>query len=120
MSQENVEIVRRSLEAFKRDGVEAMLPVFGEDVVCEESPRWPDRKTYHGHDGVRQAWEKVCDAFDRCVPGARGLHRCRRPRRRVHPCRRTHPKERSADRCSDRLPVRDARVVREAMRRKQD
>ena len=40
------------------------MDYYDEAVVTEESPRWPDRKTYHGHDGVRQAWEKLCDAFE--------------------------------------------------------
>jgi ketosteroid isomerase-like protein len=64
LSRENVKIIRRAFDVFKRGGIEAAMDYYDEAVVTEESPRWPDRKTYHGHDGVRQAWEKLCDAFE--------------------------------------------------------
>jgi ketosteroid isomerase-like protein len=53
MSQENVEIVRRSLEAFERGGPDAMLELFSDDVVIYRAD--PDGATFDGKAGFRDA-----------------------------------------------------------------
>jgi ketosteroid isomerase-like protein len=56
MSQENVEVVRRMLDAFNRDDVEAVIAAF--DARCEinEPLEMPDSPAagFRGHDGIRQ------------------------------------------------------------------
>jgi ketosteroid isomerase-like protein len=56
MSQENVEIVRRALDAFNRDDVDVVIAAFDERCEIEEPPEMPDSPTvgYRGHDGVRE------------------------------------------------------------------
>jgi ketosteroid isomerase-like protein len=53
MSEENVEVVRRSFEAFQRGGPEAMLDLFSNDVITYRAD--PDRATFNGRAGFRDA-----------------------------------------------------------------
>jgi ketosteroid isomerase-like protein len=53
MSQENVEIVRRSFEAFQRGGPDAMLDLFSDDVITYRAD--PDGATFDGKAGFRDA-----------------------------------------------------------------
>jgi ketosteroid isomerase-like protein len=50
MSQENVEVVRASLEAAQRGEVETALAYYSEDVVWFNRP--PEAGPYHGREGV--------------------------------------------------------------------
>ena len=56
MSDENVEIVRRLLDAFNRNDVRGVIAEF--DAACEldEPPEMPDRPAqgFRGHDGIRE------------------------------------------------------------------
>ena len=52
MSQANVEPVRRAWRDFREGGVEATLPYYAEDCVCEDLPGLPDRAVYRGRQGV--------------------------------------------------------------------
>ena len=53
MSVEDVEIVRRSFEAFQRGGPEAMLGLFSDDVITYRAE--PDGATFEGKAGFRDA-----------------------------------------------------------------
>jgi ketosteroid isomerase-like protein len=53
MSQENVEVVRRSFEAFQRGGPDAMLDLFSDDVITYRAE--PDGATFDGKAGFRDA-----------------------------------------------------------------
>ena len=53
MSQENVEVVRRSFEAFQRGGPDAMLGLFSDDVITYRAD--PDGATFDGKAGFRDA-----------------------------------------------------------------
>jgi ketosteroid isomerase-like protein len=53
MSQENLEIVRRSFEAFQRGGPDAMLDLFSDDVITYRAD--PDGATFDGKAGFRDA-----------------------------------------------------------------
>ena len=57
MSEENVEIVERLLEAFNRGDEEAVIAAFDEGCELDEPPEMPDRPRsgFRGHEGVR-AW----------------------------------------------------------------
>jgi ketosteroid isomerase-like protein len=65
MSQENVELIRRGLEAFNSEDMERILafvdPDFETEVSGELSAE-PD--TYRGHDGIRRYFESFRDAMD--------------------------------------------------------
>lgn len=57
MSQENLEIVRRSLDAFSRGDLDAVLADQAADFVFEPSGRFVDtQRTYRGPDGFTQFW----------------------------------------------------------------
>src|SRR3954468_22751798 len=55
MSQENVQIVRRTCEAFDAGDYEAALDVFAPDVAYDLS-HFPDGGVYRGRGGVREAF----------------------------------------------------------------
>lgn len=44
--------------------MKAALALCSPDVEVEESPRWPDRKTYRGRGGAMRAYETMLDAFE--------------------------------------------------------
>jgi ketosteroid isomerase-like protein len=56
MSQENVEIVQRMLDAFNRGDVKGVVATFDEDCLLEEPREMPDRPSrgFRGHDGIRE------------------------------------------------------------------
>jgi ketosteroid isomerase-like protein len=64
MSQENVEIVRRAIEAFEQGGLDSTLPFYDPDVTWEEAEDEPDGETYQGHDGLRALVGKWLVPFD--------------------------------------------------------
>ena len=66
MSQENLEIVRRALEAFNRGDFEAALRDVAPDGAFDWShSRGPDAGVYAGHDAIRRFWTNMTDPFDR-------------------------------------------------------
>src|SRR4051794_34384063 len=64
MSQENVEIVRGTLEAFEQGGVEATLRFYDPEVTWEEAEDEPEAETHRGHNGIRALAEKWLVPFD--------------------------------------------------------
>jgi ketosteroid isomerase-like protein len=60
MSQENVEIVRASLNALDEGDAETALSYFAEDVVFQPLVAGP----YHGRAGVVEQWLTWMDEFD--------------------------------------------------------
>jgi uncharacterized protein len=56
MSEENVEVVRRLVEAFNRGDVDTVLAAFTVDCEIDEPPQMPDSPAqgYRGPDGVRE------------------------------------------------------------------
>ena len=62
MSQENVELAYRALEAFNRRDPDAVLALAHEEVVVE-SRLVAMEGGYHGHEGVRRWWENVFDVL---------------------------------------------------------
>ena len=61
MSQENVETVRRAIEAWNADDLDACLAVLDADVEWHPSiePGLEGEATvYRGHDGARRAWRE--------------------------------------------------------------
>jgi ketosteroid isomerase-like protein len=54
MSQQNVEVVRKSFEAHGAGGIEAPLPFDAPDFVWDAGPEWVEDRIYRGHDGARR------------------------------------------------------------------
>jgi ketosteroid isomerase-like protein len=58
MSRENVELAYRSVDAFNRRDLEALLALMDEDV--EGAPPLASMEgEYHGHAGIRRWWESL-------------------------------------------------------------
>jgi ketosteroid isomerase-like protein len=53
--------VRDGVDAFRRGGIDAVLPTLTEDVVWEEDPDWPDGETWHGRETVRDVFRERLD-----------------------------------------------------------
>jgi len=71
VSRDNVELMREGLEAFERDGVEALLDYIHPEFEVTTPPSLsvePD--TYRGHDGVRRYFDSFYEVMDevRFVP----------------------------------------------------
>ena len=72
MSQENVDLVSRMYrpaEAMSKEELLAALPelirwIADPEIEWVESPNRIDRRTYRGHEGVRQAFHHWLDGFD--------------------------------------------------------
>jgi ketosteroid isomerase-like protein len=65
------EIVRQNIEAMKeaylsvgRGNFDGMLDIIDPDIVLRDRPESPDPRTYHGHEGVRQALHASDESFD--------------------------------------------------------
>jgi ketosteroid isomerase-like protein len=67
MSRENVALVRKSFEAFKSGGFEAMRPLYAQDVVWRTAPEWVEDAVYRGHDGARKLSAVFTDTFEDLV-----------------------------------------------------
>jgi ketosteroid isomerase-like protein len=64
MSQENVEVVRDTLAAFNRGGVEAALDYFDPSIEWLGPPEWLEERLYKGHDGIRKIAAVWTENFD--------------------------------------------------------
>ncbi len=64
MSQQNVELVRKSFRAFNGGGVEALLPFVAPDGRWYAAAEWVEELVYVGHDGMRQLSNAWTENFD--------------------------------------------------------
>jgi ketosteroid isomerase-like protein len=72
VSQENVEFLRNlfaASESLDKDALVAMLPdmipeICDPEIEWIEDPTRADGRTYRGHDGVRESWERWLEDFD--------------------------------------------------------
>jgi hypothetical protein len=55
MSQENVEVVRRHIDAYLSGDYEAALEAYHPEVVCDATVR-PEGRVYWGREGVIEAF----------------------------------------------------------------
>jgi ketosteroid isomerase-like protein len=63
VSQENVELVRRLVDAAARRDMATMLSLYDPDVVLTNFANAPDSAPYIGHSGIRKWDEDVRDAI---------------------------------------------------------
>jgi ketosteroid isomerase-like protein len=61
---ENTEVVRKTLEAFNAEGVEAALRYFDPEVEWLGPPEWLEKRLYKGHDGIREIAAVWGESFD--------------------------------------------------------
>jgi uncharacterized protein len=64
MSQENVEIVRRAIEAYERDGLDGSLAYYDPEVEWTSTGAYIEPATYRGHEGVRRYLGMMEEEFD--------------------------------------------------------
>ena len=63
MSQENVEVIRQSVEAFNREGLPAMSEFWGPDIVWHTDPMVPEPGVYEGKEAVTAYLQGFIRAF---------------------------------------------------------
>jgi uncharacterized protein len=63
MSRENVEIVRRGVDAFNDRDMAALLSDFDQNAEWVEDQRFPGAETFHGPSGVERSIRKWWDAW---------------------------------------------------------
>ena len=63
MSQENVELYRRGIEAFNRRDLEGFLALADPDVVGISRVLAVEGGSYRGHDGTREWWNDLLGVF---------------------------------------------------------
>jgi ketosteroid isomerase-like protein len=75
MSQENVEIVQRTNDAYNRRDLDAYLDTVSESVSFRSRFSVMDRRKYQGHDGLRryfveldEAWARYEMKLERAIP----------------------------------------------------
>ncbi|SRR6266511_1304722 len=69
MSEENVEVVKRSVEASLRGDIDAYLTELGDDVEFDFSrARGPYRGFHRGREGARQLFAGFWEAFSSITP----------------------------------------------------
>ena len=64
MSQENVEIVRASLDAWNERDMDALRERYAEDVVTWPPAGWPEEGPFVGRDTVMAQWERMRGLWD--------------------------------------------------------
>jgi ketosteroid isomerase-like protein len=63
MSQRNVDLYRRGIEAFNRRDLDAFLALAHPDVVGISRVTGIEGGSYRGHEGVRRWWDALLDVF---------------------------------------------------------
>jgi ketosteroid isomerase-like protein len=63
VSEQNVEIVRRSMEAFARADLDAFLAAHYPDTEWRTAADEPNAQTYRGHDGIRRFVAEISEAW---------------------------------------------------------
>jgi ketosteroid isomerase-like protein len=64
MSEENVAVVRETLAAFNREGVEAALAYIDTEIEWIGPPEWLEKRMYRGHEGIRELAGVWTESFD--------------------------------------------------------
>jgi ketosteroid isomerase-like protein len=65
MSEENVEVVRETVDAVNRRDFDALQALLRADVEWDDMEGWPGiRGVYHGPAGVREWWDAVLEVWE--------------------------------------------------------
>jgi ketosteroid isomerase-like protein len=65
MSQENVEIVRRNLDAFNRRDIDDYIATIADDFLLHSQFAGVDADAYHGHADVARYFQDLAEAWHR-------------------------------------------------------
>ena len=65
MSQENVEIVRESLEAYNAGEMERLRGLYHPEVILRMPTGWPESGPFVGRDAVFEQFGRIREAWDR-------------------------------------------------------
>jgi ketosteroid isomerase-like protein len=61
--RQNIEAIKRGYESVKQGNFDGMLALIDPDVVVRDRPESPDPRTYHGHQGARDALAASDETF---------------------------------------------------------
>ena len=64
MSQENVEIVRASFEAWNAGDMDALRELYDPDVIVRTPEGWPEPGPYVGREAVMRQFEQLRETWD--------------------------------------------------------
>ena len=64
MSQENVENVRRGIDAWNRGDLDQWLAGFGPEAELHTTGRFPDQAVYRGRAGLERYWAEIHEAAE--------------------------------------------------------
>jgi uncharacterized protein len=64
MSEENVEVVRRAVEAYEHEGLDGSMRYYAPEIEWSTTDASIERATYRGHDGVRRFFGSFDREFD--------------------------------------------------------
>jgi ketosteroid isomerase-like protein len=64
MSQENVDAIRASYEAFNRRDFDALFEFYDPDIIWEQDERFVEPGTHYGHTGVRHVFGSIFESFE--------------------------------------------------------
>jgi hypothetical protein len=79
VSQENVALVRRAIDAFRRGDWDALAPMMDPDILIRTDPSWPEQRAYGPEAaivlfrGIRESWggdvsyQEILDLGDRVL-----------------------------------------------------
>ncbi len=64
MSRENVELVRRAVEAWNAGAMDRLSEFFAPDVIMRGLEGWPEPGPYFGWEDVRRAFERIREPWE--------------------------------------------------------
>ena len=64
MSQENVEIVRKMIEAWNAGDMDAFRDLYDPHIIMRPPERWPEPGPFVGREAVMRQWEQLRETFD--------------------------------------------------------
>jgi ketosteroid isomerase-like protein len=64
MSQENVEVVRATIDAWNAGDMDAFSELHDPEVIVQTGENWPERGPYVGREAVMRGFESIREAFD--------------------------------------------------------
>jgi ketosteroid isomerase-like protein len=64
VSEDNVQLVRRALDAFNRRDIEYVLAALDDDIELYPSEDFPEGGPFRGREGLRQLFGLLGDAFE--------------------------------------------------------
>jgi ketosteroid isomerase-like protein len=64
MSQENVEVVRKLIEAWNAEDMNAFRELYDPEIIMRPPERWPEPGPFVGRDAVMREWHQTRETWD--------------------------------------------------------